>query len=44
MVVCNKEFIENEGIKYKEPMKLDKKINGYEHKCSDTSGCNVVHT
>ena len=37
----NKEFIEGERIKYKEPIKLDKKINGYEHKCSDISSCNV---
>ena len=28
--VFNKEFIQGEGMKYKEPLKLDKKINGYE--------------
>ena len=39
--VSNKKFIEGEGIKYKYPIKLDKKINGYEHKCSDISSCNV---
>ena len=33
--------MEGEGIKYKEPIKLNKKINGYEQKCSDISSCNV---
>ena len=28
-------------MKYKEPIKLDKKINGFEHKCSDICSCNV---
>ena len=40
--VSNKEFIVGEGIKYKEPIKLDKKDNnGYEHKSSDMSSCIV---
>ena len=39
--VCGKEFIEGEGIKYKKRIELDKKINVYEHKYSDISGCNV---
>ena len=40
--VSNKEFIMGEGIKYKEPIKLDKKDNnGYEHKSSDMSSCIV---
>ena len=39
--VSDKEFIEGEGVKYKEPIKLDKKINGYEHKCPDISSCDV---
>ena len=39
--VSSKEFIEDEGIKYKEPIKLDKKINGYEHKCFDISSCDL---
>ena len=38
--VSNKEFIVGEGIKYKEPIKLDKKDNNcYEHKSSDMSSC-----
>lgn len=28
-------------MKYKKPIELDKKINVYEHKYSDISGCNV---
>ena len=39
--LSNKEFKEGERIKYKEPIKLDKKINGYEQKSSDISSCNV---
>ena len=39
--VSNKEFIEGDRIKYKEPIKLDEKMNGYDHKCSDISSCNV---
>ena len=41
MGVSNKEFVKGEGIKYKEPIKLDKKINGYEQKCCDISSCNI---
>ena len=40
MGVSNEEYIEGEGIKYKE-LNLEKKINGYEHKRSDISSCNV---
>ena len=38
--VSNEEYIEGEGIKYKE-LNLEKNINGYEHNCSDISSCNV---
>ena len=33
--------MEGEGTKYKEPIKLNKKINGNEQKCSDISSYNV---
>ena len=41
MAVSSNQFKEGEEIKYTEPIKLDKKINGYEHKCSAISSCNV---
>ena len=41
MAVSSNQFKEGEEIKYIEPIKLDKKINGYEHKCSAISSCIV---
>ena len=43
MAVSSNQFKEGEEIEYIEPIKLDKKINGYEHKCSAMSSCNVLY-